>query len=135
MLMMLNLHPDLDPPAILAECRRWDQQHAEPLRELIQPHTNTPQADRRLRVGYVSRDFREHPSSSFVLPLLSHHDHRQVEIFCYANVERADFITERMRAHADVWRNTSGVSDQEVADLVRVQSDRYSRGSGHAHGG
>ena len=57
--------------------------------------------------------------SFFTVPLLSHHDHRQFEIFCYADVARPDAVTERLRGHADVWRNTVGLSDQQLADLVR----------------
>ena len=57
--------------------------------------------------------------SFFTIPLLSNHDHRQCEIFCYADVARPDAVTERLRGYADVWRSTVGLSDQQVADLVR----------------
>ena len=57
--------------------------------------------------------------SFFTIPLLSHHDHRQFEIFCYADVLRPDAVTERLRGYADVWRSTVGLSDQQLADLVR----------------
>jgi predicted O-linked N-acetylglucosamine transferase (SPINDLY family) len=118
-LLLLNLEPDFDARAIHEECERWNQQHAEPLAKFIQPHTNHPNPERRLRVGYVSPDFRDHPSSCFTIPLLSNHDHRQCEIFCFANVARPDAITERLRGYADQWRDTVELSDQQVADLVR----------------
>jgi protein O-GlcNAc transferase len=94
----LHYHPDYDSAALYQEARRWNDQHAEPLAKFRQPHANTADPERRLRIGYVSPDFRNHPVSHFLMPLLSNHDHRQVEIFCYAEVARPDDITERLRA-------------------------------------
>jgi len=119
LVLALRFHPGYDAEAIQQECRRWDQQHAEPLKRLIQPQSNDRDPERRLRIGYVSPDFYDHVVSFFTVPLLSHHDHRQCEIFCYADISRPDALTERLRGYADVWRNTVGLSDQQVADLVR----------------
>jgi predicted O-linked N-acetylglucosamine transferase (SPINDLY family) len=122
--LILTLHylPGCNAGLIHEECRRWNQQHAEPLRRLIQAHSNQPDPERRLRIGYVSPVFRDHVHAFFTIPLLSSHDHRHYEIYCYSDVARPDATTERHRGHADVWRNTVGLSDQQVADLVR--SDR-----------
>jgi predicted O-linked N-acetylglucosamine transferase (SPINDLY family) len=122
LVVTLHYHPGYDAGAIFEECRRWNQQHAEPLKQLIQPHGNLPDPERRLRIGYVSPLFRDHASSFFTIPLLSSHDHRRYEIYCYADVTRPDAVTERHRGHADVWRSTGGLSEQQLADLVR--SDR-----------
>ena len=73
----LLYHPAYDAGAILRECLRWNDQHAQPLAHLIRPHTHNTQEERRLRVGYVSSDFREHVDSFFTVPLFSNHDHRQ----------------------------------------------------------
>jgi predicted O-linked N-acetylglucosamine transferase (SPINDLY family) len=118
----LTYHPDYDSRAIYEECERWSRQHAEPLENLIQPHDNSRDPERRLRIGYVSPDFREHVDSFFTIPLLSNLDRRQYEICCYADVARPDYLTQRLRGYADLWRNIVGLSDQEVADLVH--SDR-----------
>ena len=59
-------------------------------------YANDPAPDRRLRIGYVSADFREHCQSFFTIPLLSRHDHTAFEVFCYASVERPDDITRRI---------------------------------------
>src|SRR5262249_26655104 len=42
----LNYHPDYDAPAISEECARFNQQHAEPLEKLIEPHDNSRDAGR-----------------------------------------------------------------------------------------
>ena len=118
----LSFHPGYDAAAIFVEARRWNEQHAEPLRRFIQPHTNDPDPQRRLKIGYVSADFRAHCQALFTIPLLSNHDHASFEIFCYADVPRPDPLTQRLRSYADVWRSTVGLNDQQIADMIR--SDR-----------
>ena len=115
----LPLHPGYDAGMIFGEVRRWNQEHAEPLRELIRPHTNDRNPDRRLRIGYVSPDFREHVVGQNLLPLLREHDQARIEIFCYANMVRHDALTDQLRRHANAWRSIVGRSDSQAADLIR----------------
>lgn len=107
-----------EPEPILEECRRWGMRFAAPLASSrIKPaHDLAP--DRRLKVGYVSGDFREHCQSLFTLPLLAHHDRREVEVFCYSSVERADAWTRRLAHHTDVWRDVRALDDAALARLV-----------------
>ncbi len=112
-------HPACDAAALCQEHRRWNQQHAAPLAKFIQPHGNDRSPHRRLRIGYVSPDFREHCQALFTVPLLSAHDHGQFEIVCYADVVRPDGITERLRSCADGWRNIVGLGHERVAELIR----------------
>jgi protein O-GlcNAc transferase len=85
----------------------------------IRPLTNDRSPDRRLKVGYVSPDFRKHCQSFFTIPLLSHHDHRGFEIYAYAQLAKEDDVTRRIRGYCDVWLNTAGLSDKELADRIR----------------
>lgn len=115
---------DLDPRAtraqVFAERRRWNERYARPLEATHQPHANDPHPERRLRVGYVSADFRHHSAASVVAPVLLGHDPRCVEVVCYSDVSRPDAVTERVRAGATRWRPTLGMSDEAVADQVRA---------------
>jgi protein O-GlcNAc transferase len=111
--------PGYDAAAIFEECRRWNERHAARLTAAALPHANDRTPDRRLRVGYVSPDFRDHCQSFFTLPLLSHHDHSEFEIFCYADVPRPDQITERVKSHADVWQPVASIGDAQLAELIR----------------
>jgi len=119
LVMRLHFHPGTEASAIAEEERRWNQRHAEPLKHLIEPHTNDRSADHRLRVGYVSPGFHMHPVGRFMLPLLENHDHAAVEIFCYADGLPSDEMTEQLRRHADQWRNIRWLTDQQVAQMVR----------------
>jgi predicted O-linked N-acetylglucosamine transferase (SPINDLY family) len=115
----LPLHPGYDAKMIQDELRRWNQQHADPLRKFVRPHSNNRDPDRRLRIGYVSPDFRDHVVGHNALPLLREHDHGLMEIFCYANMRGPDALTKQIRSHADTWRNISRLSDSRAADLIR----------------
>ena len=70
--------PGYDAPALYEEHRRWNQRHAEPLATFIQPHRNDRSPDRRLKIGYVSPDFRDHCQALFTLPLFAAHDHQDL---------------------------------------------------------
>ncbi|MGD0768548.1 MAG: tetratricopeptide repeat protein, partial [Tepidisphaeraceae bacterium] len=117
----LHYHPGYDGRMIREELRRWNRQHAEPLKKFIQPHSNNRDPARRLRIGYVSPDLRDHVVGQNLLPLLREHDHGQMEIVCYGNVLQPDAITDQLRRHADVWRNIVRLSDSQVADLIRQE--------------
>ena len=119
LLYLLPFCPGYDARTLHEEHLRWNRQHAEPLAKCFEHHPNDRSADRRLRVGYVSPDFCNHVQSFFTVPLLSSHDHRQFEIFCYADVARPDALTARFQGHADVWRDVVGRTDDQVAQLVR----------------
>ena len=90
-----------------------------PLKKFIQPHANEHSIERRLRVGYVSPDFRDHPVGRFIVPLLRLHDKSQFEVFAYAQVPAPDALKVRLRSYTDGWRNIVGLSDSSVCDLIR----------------
>ena len=84
----------------------------------IQPHGNDRSTGRRLKVGYVSPDFRSHSEAFFTVPLFSAHDHEGFEIVCYSDVVRPDIITQRLRTQVDAWRSITGLDHEKVAELI-----------------
>jgi protein O-GlcNAc transferase len=118
-LFTLQFHTD-DPVFLLDEHRKWDARYAAPLKHEIRPFVKNRSANRRLRIGYVSPDFRRHVMSLFYSALFPHHDHGQFEIFCYSGAQRPDAITALLQKHADVWRPTANLSDAAMADLIRA---------------
>ena len=112
-------HPGYDDQRIADEHRLWNRQFADPLKPFLLPHANARDPERRLRIGYVSPDFRDHVVGRNMLPLLEHHDRRDFEILCYSGVVQPDALTGRFRQRADHWRNTVRVADAELAELIR----------------
>jgi predicted O-linked N-acetylglucosamine transferase (SPINDLY family) len=119
LLFSMNYAPNVDGAGIYHESRRWDEIHAAPLAARAQPHVNDPDPGRRLRVGYISPDFREHSVVHFLEPLLANHDHEAVEIFCYAEVANPDHETERFQGLADHWCSTVGLTNNDLAQRIR----------------
>lgn len=119
LLLTLNYDPDYTPAEIFEEHRRWAEQHAGPLVRAVGPHNNDPDPDRRLRIGYLSPDFRAHTVAFFIEPLLAHHHHDQFHIACFANIHQPDETTKRMQAHADEWHSVAHLSDEAAARLIR----------------
>ncbi len=119
LIFMMNYDARFSQKDIFAESRRWNEIHAAPYREHERTHASDRDPDRRLRVGYLSPNFREHSVSYFADPLIAGHDRRSFEVFCYAQVIKPDTRTERFRDLADVWRSTVGLTDATVAERIR----------------
>ena len=118
-LFCLNYRPELSAEDIFAEFRCWDRQHAVPLLPAHPSFELDRSPERRLRIGYVSPDFRQHAVALFAEPLLAAHDRSAVELHCYAEVPAPDAVTERFRALADHWHSTVGLNDEELAEQIR----------------
>jgi predicted O-linked N-acetylglucosamine transferase (SPINDLY family) len=121
LLFALNYDPRLTAAELASEHRRWADVHARVSPLGPEPdHSRDP--NRRLRIGYLSPDFYNHPAVSFLEPILTHHDPRQVQTTCYAEVLRPDAVTARIRSLAHDWRSTRGLTDLQVAEQIRADS-------------
>ncbi|OFX14051.1 MAG: hypothetical protein A2516_04075 [Alphaproteobacteria bacterium RIFOXYD12_FULL_60_8] len=115
---LLTYVPNLDPEDVFdhhTAFAAWVPQAPEP----APVFANSRNANRRLRIGYVSSDFRAHPVTRNMLPLLRHHDRAQVEVCLYHNTRARDSDTERCQALADLWRETPSLRDDQLAALMR----------------
>lgn len=85
------------------------------------PATVTPGDDpeRRLRIGFVSPDFRNHSVANFVEGVLMALDRDAFEPVAFAELRKPDHITERLRVAFSEWHHTERLSDLEMADLIR----------------
>jgi protein O-GlcNAc transferase len=115
----LHFHHGHDARSISQEHRRWNQQHAEPLRKFVQSHSNDCTPGRRLRIGYVSPDFRRQAESYFVVPLFEAHDRDRYEIHAYSSVSRPDRITERLHRSVSAWHDVTELRDEDLAEKIR----------------
>jgi len=90
---------------------------------------------RRLRVGYVSADFRRHAVGRFIEPVLRFHDASQFEVYCYSNAPDEDDMTRHLRGLVPAWRSIHGVADPVAAEMIRQDSiDILVDLSGHSAG-
>jgi protein O-GlcNAc transferase len=118
LLLLLNCSSRYSASDIYSEHRRFAEKLAEPLYPTICSYPNECVPERRLKVGYVSPDFKRHPVSFFIEPVLISHSRKEFEIFCYSNVEAEDEVTMRIKQYVKRWRNIVGLSDKDVAELI-----------------
>jgi len=60
--------------------------------------------------------------SFFIQPILAAHNPAEVEVYCYANVEKPDLVTAQLKNHPVVWRDIYALDDQAV--FKQIQDDR-----------
>ena len=94
-----------------------------------------PLNGRRLRIAYLSADFRKHSVAYFITPVLESHNQQQVKVYAYYNNRNYDSWTERAQRAVDVFRPVAELSDsalyqQILADRIDILIDLsgYSRG-------
>ncbi len=109
-----EIYTEDDPRVVHAAHAAWGKSHpVAPIRKPIDP-----KSERRLRIGYISPDFRRHSVSFFLEPLLEAHNPATVEVFCYADVAQPDAVTAKLKRHAHQWHDVQGRSDDDVFKLI-----------------
>jgi protein O-GlcNAc transferase len=109
----------IDPDMIYGQHQRWAKIYASPLKTLIPEHTNDRSPDRKLKLGYVSPDFRVHSVVYYIEPIIESHDRDGFEVFCYSNLDKPDNKTIEFKRLADHWRDITRMSDDEAAGLIQ----------------
>ncbi len=120
---LFHMHylPDLDPDMLLNEHMQWGLLHT-PVSRAKKFHDNVPDPDRRLRIGYISADFRRHSAAYNFEAFLNRRDSAKFEVYGYGNVCRPDDMTERLKPQFDHYRDIHGLQDRHIADLVEQDS-------------
>ena len=119
-LYALSYLEDVSPEAVIQAHRNWAKCHGATVARRFKDHSNAADPRRRLRVGYVSPDFRRHPVATFIEPVLTKHDRSAVEVICFSEVRKKDAVTRRLRQLADRWYDTAGITDQRLAGMIQA---------------
>ena len=95
---------DHDSQLLAAQARTWEKNCLTKLNgNLWQDIIAKPLKERKLRVGYLSADFANHPVGRFMLPILNNHDKAVVEVWAINCGSHDDWITEHIRKSIDHW--------------------------------
>lgn len=118
LIFALDLVADISIEEMQEERRKWGEMHAAHLLHDV-PHANIPDPDRRLRIGYVATDFRTNSAPTVYGSMLFEYDRFRFEVFAYSNETKATELTERFKQNVTGWRDIFGMSDDDVAALIR----------------
>ncbi len=116
LLFTLNYSDSVDAATVADEHRAFGLRHVRP-GPLPPLDTRWP---RRLRVGYLSPDFRRHVVMTFIGPILERHDRGKFEVFCFHTNPAKDEVTERVSGLVEHWSDCGGLSDAALADRIRA---------------
>jgi predicted O-linked N-acetylglucosamine transferase (SPINDLY family) len=118
-LMSLQYVPKLSREDIFSKHREVGSRFEHALRPQWPIHViNNRSPDKRLKIGYVSGDFRKHAVAFFIEPVFVERDTSQVDIFCYSNSPAEDGITQGLIASIDHWRPCHGMTDDQLAQQI-----------------
>jgi predicted O-linked N-acetylglucosamine transferase (SPINDLY family) len=118
----LAYDPDCTPQMLLEAHRAWESSlmGAVESGRPAAPAVADRDPQRRLRVGYLSPDFRRHPVAALLAPVLERHDRGAVEVFGYYNFAGADEYTARLRNTCAHWRDVARMEDDALDRLIRA---------------
>lgn len=109
--------PTYSPAQLLADHRAFGERFEGPWRDRWPQHAPR-QDDRRLRVGFVSGDFCEHPVGFFLEGTLAWIDRAALDIVLYPTAYKSDDLTRRLQAMGFPWQPLAGLSDEQAAQCI-----------------
>ncbi|MBT4996426.1 MAG: tetratricopeptide repeat protein, partial [Hellea sp.] len=75
---------------------------------------------KRLRIGYFSADFHEHPVTYLMSKVINCHDRSLFEIYGYSfGLPKTDVMREKLVKSVDFFRDTYNLSNPEVIELIQ----------------
>ncbi len=104
---------DLSSKQVVDAHRQW----GESLKFTVQP--DAVAVTDKLRVGFISGDFREHSVMYFAEAVLEKLDRQQFDIICYANQTIEDHVTQRIKALPLLWRSVATLSDDALCEQIK----------------
>ncbi len=83
----------------------------------IKPYSHEKYSHDKIKVGYISPDFRQHAVANFVSPLLNYFDAEKFSVTCY-HTGKSDFVTQKLKNKKIAWRDLYGVDFQTAAKII-----------------
>jgi protein O-GlcNAc transferase len=131
LIFCLNYSPGYSSTDMLEETRCFNDMVAARAKIYTQ-HTNDRDPIRRLKVGLVSGDLRQHPVGYFLSNVLCGIDANKLELFAYAISNKNDDVTIRLKKDIPNWRNVANLDDDAlVSNILADQIDILIDLSGH----
>jgi len=116
-LYSLHYKPDIAPQTLFQEHLQLSKTYTSAI-TVRTNHNNSPEPDRKLRIGYVSPNFNQHSVAYFFEPVLESHDRNKFEIYGYNNSQETDKVTKRMRPQFNTFRDIYNLTDEQTAEII-----------------
>ena len=137
LLFFMMCAPGFSAADLYAKHREFARRFEQPLLSPAPPALrNGREPGRRLKLGYLSPEFRANVVGQYMQPILEHHDRAQFELHAFFTGRARDSVTERIASLVDHFHDAGALSDEALAALVRShQIDILVDLCGHGPGG
>jgi predicted O-linked N-acetylglucosamine transferase (SPINDLY family) len=119
LLFSLNYSNSYRPEEIYQQHINWREFQGMGSSQPIPTHNNDRNPERKLKVGFISKDFGFHSVSYFFGSVLASHNRQDFAMICYSNNPKADNLTQILQNFADGWRQIDKLTDEEVVEMIR----------------
>ena len=85
----------------------------------IKPYPKKFYNHEKIRVGFMSADFKNHAAMTWAWALLTKLDKNNFKIYCYSNVKTPNKVTNYLSSTVDGWRDIQDLSDEDAAKIIR----------------
>jgi Predicted O-linked N-acetylglucosamine transferase, SPINDLY family len=116
-LLYLNYNIKLNSKEIFQEHLKFSEFLNE--RKITEGFYNELAPNKKIKVGYISNDFKLHSVAYFILAQIALHNKDNFQVFCYSDVRNPDFITEQIKSYSDNFVNISEMNNEEVSNLIK----------------
>jgi protein O-GlcNAc transferase len=136
LVMALDLADNIPTEKAQAERKRWYEAHVQKVaRPAVSPHANLRDPNRKIKIGYMSADCRQHSAMYAVAPVIGYHDRNLFHVSVYSSTRPQDHYTAAIRGSADRFYDVHGWSDAQLAYLIEADHiDILVDCSGHTAG-
>ena len=114
-LLVQNYCPNQDESALVKLTRKWAKTHLAKVATQESTKVGNISENSKIRIGYVSNDFKRHSVAYFIEPILYYHNRDRFEIFCYSFNPAPDTVTERIEKMSDHWRDMRFIHDSKIS--------------------
>lgn len=94
----------------------WARRHTAHIKPFKQRLERKPG---KIRVGFVSGDFKNHPVALFLKALFKHYDRQKAEWYCFSSTIKRDEMTRFFEQEAHEFISILGTSDEDAACQIK----------------
>jgi len=120
-LLRCHYMPELRADDIYRRHKVWGE---ETLKLISSPYEHAPGGwpdlgKRKIRLGFVSPDFCNHPVAYFMKPFFEHYDRSKFEVLAYSAMRKSpDSLTKKLMTLVDTWRDIATLDDAQAAKQI-----------------
>ena len=113
--LFLKNYRDVSPKQAKDSAARYNSFFAR-----VRPFTHDKKIfdeERKIHIGYISPDFREHAIANFLSPFFKDYDAENFSVTCYSTGKK-DSVTKKLKDFKVAWRDLIGKNFLEAAQII-----------------